>query len=203
MFKLPKFLALLATFFFLMIAFWSAYSYFALGNLQISQEDGFLENGQVFFLIAACILFLIPVFKRCTNGRLILLFCSWLCLNFVLREVDVENYDVPGWMIFIGSGMGRNLILLAGYVAIFMAASLKMKYYFGQSLRFLRSKEAFLLILGGVFLILGLVFEKYWDVPHHEFWEELMEFVGYFLIVLSSIASNFRRECEIPANPQH
>ncbi|MES2489369.1 MAG: hypothetical protein V4607_06210 [Pseudomonadota bacterium] len=125
------------------------------------------------------------------SDKLILLFCALLCYCFCLRELDVENFDVPEAIIFMGSGIGRNVSITLGFLAILgYGAIVNFTHYLNAALAYARSKAGLLLIICGAFLLLGQFFEKHDQIPYYEFYEELSEQFGYFLIVLSAISTN-------------
>ena len=136
---------------FIVVFLWSAYSVFILNNNTIYAENGPLENLQSILLAISCIVYLGPIALKREQERLILLFCSLLCCNFVLRELDVEDLDVPSALKFIGSGVGRNSIFSVAFMALFCFAAFRLSYYKKASILFLRSKSGILLILGGCF----------------------------------------------------
>jgi len=122
---------------------------------------------------------------------LIIVFCALLCFSFFLRELDVEDFDIPHALILIGSGVGRNAVLGMAFAAILIYAILKFSYYKVAAVMFVKSKPGWLLITGGVFLLIGLLFEEKKGLVYHDvFIEEMCEIFGYVLILLSSIAAN-------------
>jgi hypothetical protein len=171
---------------------WTAHSVFILDIATIYAENEFLENLQVIVLSISLIFFLIPIVieKKPGTNKLILFFCSLLCYNFILRELDFNKLDVNDTIKFICSGVGRNIILSAAYIAIFTYAILKFSYYVNAGISFIRSKSGILLMSGGFFLIVGDLFEKISSLAHHSYWEELFELCGFCFILLSAFAAN-------------
>ena len=168
--------------------FWSTYSVFD-GNTQIYAENGLMENMQAFVLVIACITFLtVAVFNK-KAAKAILLFCFFLCYSFILREVDVEDFDVPYILKLIGSGTGRNAILLVGFVTICIyALSNGYSNFKKAAVEFIKTRAGILLVLGGVLLFAGDSFETRNTILHHVFFEEIFELSAYILILLSSLA---------------
>ncbi len=175
---------------------WAAYSVFHYNHVYIYAENGLIENMQACILAIASIVYLAAVLGKMSE-KLIILFCSLLCLSFFLREVDVERFDIPYALIFIGSGAGRNTILTAAFVAIFIYAGLKHSHYKKAAVEFAKSRPGWLLMAGGAFLLTGYFFEKNYAILHHHvFFEEINELFGYVLILLSSIAAKtFPEKC--------
>jgi hypothetical protein len=170
---------------------WSAYSVFILNNTIIYAENGPLENLQAILLAISCIVFLAPIAQKRGMAKLIFLFCFLLCCSFILRELDVERLDVPSALKVIGSGIGRNIILTVAFITLFVYAAFKFSYYKKASILFLGSKSGILLMLGGLLLIIGNLFDKSHSIIHNAFIEESFELGGYCFILLSAVASNF------------
>lgn len=172
------------------LALWSAHDVFIAGDAAIYSEDGLLETLQAILLGIGCLVFLAPVASRKKPGKLIFLFCSLLCYSFVVRELDVELLNVPEVVKFIGSGIGRNASLVLAFSAMLIYALANFSYYKKAGLQFLKSKAGILLMLGGVLLQIGDLFEKSYALQHHVFFEEFSELSGYVLILLSALAVN-------------
>lgn len=173
------------------VLLWSAYSVFILNNNAVYAENGLLENLQSVFLAISCFVFLAPIAFRKDQEKLVLLFCAFLCLGFFLREVDVEKLNVYDFIKFVGSGMGRNVIILVAFLTLVCIAVLRFSYYKKAGVCFLRSTPGVLLMLAGLFLVVGSIFEDAGSITHHVFFEEALEFCGYCLILLSAVSCNF------------
>jgi hypothetical protein len=170
----------------------ACYLLFVENNTNVYAENGILETAQAVLLVLACILFLSSAIWEKGEGRLVILFCSLLCYGFVLREVDVETFDIPDLLIMLGSGTGRNLSLAAGLILLCLAALFAgMREQIRLGLNFARSQSGLLLLSGCGFLLLGDVFEKqvFGSVPYHVFWEEMSELLGDVMILLSAVYS--------------
>jgi len=172
------------------LALWAVHDVFIVGDATIYAEDGFLEILQAILLGIGCLVFLAAVASRQEPGKLIFLFCSLLCYSFVVRELDVELLNVPQVVKFIGSGIGRNASLALAFGAMLIYAVANFSYYKKAGLQFLKSKAGILLMLGGVLLQVGDLFEKNYALQHHVFFEEFSELSGYVLILLSALAVN-------------
>ncbi len=162
----------------------STYLVFMHNHVFLYKENGPLENIQVVTLMLACLVFFTPVVSQKRMDKLILLFFAFLCLSFIVREIDVEKFDIPEILIVLGSGIGRNIILGTGFIAIFSYAFFNFSYYKHLSISFLRSKNGVSMITAGIFLGIGSAFEHAKLVQHHQFFEEMSELTGYVLILL-------------------
>ena len=172
-------------------AVWATYCVFVNGHFHIYAENGLIESIQAYLLAVACAVYLATAALEKRSDKLILLFCSLLCYGFILRELDVEKFDISSALIFIGSGVGRNTTLAVAVAAICLYAALTdLNHYRKTAAQFLRSGPGALLMAAGVFLVIGDLFEKNKMIAHHVFIEEMAELFGYVLILLSSIAGN-------------
>jgi hypothetical protein len=166
---------------------WLGYSVYVLNQTSIYAENGPLENIQVVTLIASCLAFLLPVMRQKREDKLVLLFFSLLCLSFILREVDVENLDIPNALKFVGSGIGRNIMLAIGFITMTTYAMLNSAYYKKLARVFIVSIERLLIIMAGILLYIGNYFEHYNLIQHHVFLEEIFELSGYISILLAAL----------------
>ena len=170
----------------------ASYSLFVEGNVNVYAENGILETLQAALLALSCLIFLATAIWEKGTGRLVVLFCALLCYGFVLREVDVETFDIPDLLILLGSGTGRNVSLAVGLILLCLCALFAgFRAQFRLGLAFAHSRAGLLLLSGLGFLLLGDVFEKQvlGSVPHHVFFEEMSELLGDVMILLSAVAS--------------
>lgn len=177
--------AVLAIFFFTFA--WLAYSVFVLNQSVIYAENGVLENLQVLTLVFCFLAFLFPLKDSDRQGRLLFCWFSFLCLSFILREVDVEDLDVPTALIAIGSGTGRNLMLAVGFIGMGVYGLFNLAYYKQVARSFVISKAGLLFFIAGVLLYIGGYFENLGFIHHHVFWEEAIELSGYTALLLSAL----------------
>ncbi len=177
------------------LSLWVAFTLWAASlvmnnNTHIYAENGLLENIQACILAITFVVYLVnsAVEKNCC--RLFLLSCSLLCYAFLLRELDVEKFDIPYALQMVGSGVGRNTTIAIAFLALFFYAARYFSFYKVEVVNFLRTRPGSLLIMAGVFLILGSVFEDIYAITHHVFIEESLELFAYVLIMLSSLTVN-------------
>jgi hypothetical protein len=159
-------------------------------NTHIYAENGLLENIQAGILAITFVVYLVNSAVEKNSCRLILLSCSLLCYAFLLRELDVEKFDIPSVLQMLGSGIGRNLTIAIAFFALFFYAARYFSFYKAEVVNFLRTRPGSLLIMAGVFLVIGSVFEDIYAITHHVFIEESLELFAYGLIMLSSLSVN-------------
>ncbi|MEZ8132065.1 MAG: hypothetical protein ACI8WL_001070 [Polaribacter sp.] len=169
----------------LAIVLWSFYAVMLLDDPSVYAENNLLESTQALTLALALVFFLVPVFDSVRNDRLIAVFMSLLSLGFILRELDVEQFDLPNILILLGSGKGRNLLLGTGLLLTLATALFKFRYYLSLSRCFFRHGAGIATLFAGLFLVIGDMFEKI-DIPYHVLYEESLELVGYAILLLAA-----------------
>ena len=171
--------------FILAIVLWSFYAVMLLDDPSVYAENNLLESTQALTLALALVFFLVPVFDSVRNDRLIAVFLSLLSLGFILRELDVEQFDLPNLLILLGSGKGRNLLLGTGLLLTLVTALFKFRYYLSLSRCFFRHGAGIATLFAGLFLVVGDIFEKI-DIPYHVLYEESLELLGYAVLLLAA-----------------
>jgi hypothetical protein len=186
-----RFLCFLVLSFFVAVFIWASHAVFVLDNVIVYSENGLLENMQVGLIAASCFFFLTPLALKMKPEKLTHLFCFWLCYSFLVRELDIERLDAPDFLVLIGSGMGRNIILALGFISLTGYGFSKFSYYKEVGLAFLKSMSGLLLMLGGLFLVIGTLFEISSSINQNVLFEELFELGGYCFILVSALSLNF------------
>jgi hypothetical protein len=161
-----------------------------LDQTAVYSENGPLENLQVVVLVTAFLIFLLPALHQKREDKLILLFFSFLCFAFILREVDIEDFNLPPVIVFTGSGIGRNLILLTGFITMVTYGFLHFSYYKKLALSFIKSCPGILMITAGLLLYIGDYFEHQESLHLHVFWEEMFELLGYMVISFAALITS-------------
>jgi hypothetical protein len=169
---------------FLGLLYYVGYSVYVFNQTSIYAENRLLENAQVFILALAGLIFSLPTVYQKRTDKLLLIFFAFLCLSFILREVDVEELNIPNILIFIGSGIGRNVLVVAGFVSILSCAIYNITHYKIVLRNFLLSIDGVLIITAGMLLFLGEYFEDAHSFSHNVFLEEASELLSYVLILL-------------------
>ena len=154
----------------------------------IYEENNWMENTQVVILLISCLTFALAASVLRSRDRALALFLSVLCFIFSFREVDVDELQVAGWLIFLLADEGRAvffvvaLIPLVGLLRNFRHFREHLGLYLRSSIGIYLLKAAFLLI------VLSGAFEKnIFGSSFHVFAEELSEFLAYGLLFLTSL----------------
>ncbi len=156
----------------------------------VAEENGVLENTQVALLLLSGLVFVVQSFRVERNLRFILWMGAWLSPSIILRELDIEKLAVPQWVIAIGSGTGRNLIMGFGWIALCLLAIKSYPELKGSFRRIARSRTAILVYSAVTMLLLGSLFDHgSISEDQSKFWEEIFETFGYFILLLAALFS--------------
>lgn len=154
----------------------------------IYQENSWLENMQVVVLLISCLVFAIAGSTLRSRDRALSLFLSILCFIFSFREVDVDELQVPGWLIFLLAEEGRAVFFVMALIP-FSQLLRNLRHYREHLSLYLRaSLGVYLLKAAFLLVVLSSVFEKnIFGSSYHVFAEELSEFLAYCLLLLASL----------------
>ncbi|GJL85089.1 MAG: hypothetical protein DHS20C02_08640 [Micavibrio sp.] len=160
-------------------------------------ENGLLENVQVVTLFAALLMFARYLKDLPRYNFIINLVMTLLCFTFLLRELQVEDFDIPTIFIVLFSGLGKWIFLTALWVVLGLYALRYFSVYWKNFQIFARTGFSILIISGGVFLLLGDVFEKHiFPTVHFRFYEESLELVGFYLLFVAGLISGQQMRLE-------
>ena len=164
-----------------------------------TDENGLLEWLQSGFIALSFFIFSFNTFvSQSIKKRIISFGLALLSLTFLLRELDIEKFDLPLVLITLGSGSGRNILLGTLWVVLF-ALLYKYKRYFDKSAieTFLFSRVGQLLMFSATMLILGAMMDKNifsLETLTTRFYEEVLELLGYVYLSIASMKIYYLRE---------
>ncbi len=171
------------------------------GKSFIAYENELIENFQALMLFISMLVFAIYLF-RCDQSLQVVTYCGFLLfLTFLLREVDVESFKIPGIFIQIGSGHGRNIILLSLWL-------IALAFFFeraGQNMlivrQLLHSRPGKWYVIGVLMLLLGEILDV---IGSHgiPLYEELTEVIGYYFMLVGAISTPGTLQAINNNNPQ-
>ncbi|WP_373033508.1 hypothetical protein [Sulfurovum sp.] len=154
-------------------------------------EEGILEISQSIFIAFSMIGFAYHAFiSKEIEAKLASFGLSLLSLTFLLRELDVEKLDIPYFLIILGSGLGRNLLLGSLWIILLI---LTLKYISVEKKKivaFLFSTSGQLLMFSALLLVLGVMMDKNvfsLQLMTTRFYEELLELLAYCFLFFVSI----------------
>lgn len=156
-----------------------------------AEESGGIENVQATLCFLSVLWFAAASWKRAPGAER--LFCAGLallCFSFFMREVDVQEFNVPRWLKWLCSPAGRNLWLAACWVVFGIVAFGHRRDLLRLSRRWLRSSPGHLLLATGGLFILAHLFDAH-VVPIAKsaarLWEEVIESNGFVLLWICSL----------------
>ena len=180
---LPLSVILIANFFF-------TYLKFIQGDSHFYQENGLLENLQAILLAISCIIFMTYSVFLEKRSSLILLSFSLLCLTFFLREVSLEDFDIPEVLIYLGSGSYKHIVLRSLWVLIALFIVLDFRNMKKLAGYYILSKAGILVLICACLLYASDIFERWFkEANNSQFFEELLEFNGYYFLFWSAVVS--------------
>lgn len=119
------------------------------GNTEIVKEDHELENYQVILLFISGAVYLQTLFYAQKGQKLFPAAGALLCFSFILRELDVEKFDLPEIIILLGHGIGRNILLIGLWLLLAVLFVRNSKHYLGIAVNLLMTRSALLMVAGG------------------------------------------------------
>jgi len=149
-------------------------------------EHGLLENLQAAVLLFSMAVLLIRMLVTTSlSDKLFFTGGALLCLTCALREMDVEELNVHPWLIFLGSGPGRDVLIGSLWFALLCRLMSVRQQAWQFTLALLRTIPGQLLVLAGLLVIAGMLFDKgIIPAANSLFWEETLELGGYSLVCL-------------------
>lgn len=174
-----------------------AYAVFFQGMVFLSDENGIMENVQVAFLALACGVFLWQSRFLQKQNKLLAIFLSLLAFAFIFREIDVEDFAVPSWIIFIFAEKGRALYL-APLLWLFTRLVRQIPFFWEHKAYYLKSNTFIYMVLTAVIygFISNLFDKKMLPVSDPYFFEEAVEIfaTGYMLCAAVLMRRDFATE---------
>ncbi len=154
----------------------------------LHEENGLLENLQVILLVMTIAVFFQQLYLRRNFHRVFPLAGSFLCLVFILRELDVEKLDVPQIFILLGSGSGRNILMAVLGLALFAYALRNFRAIRLFLPKFFYETSSLTILVGLLFLVSGGLFDKgSITTVYYQFFEEILEVTGYYLMFAGAV----------------
>ncbi len=174
--------------------------YFAISQQQswLYDENALMENLQA--ATALCAGFIALILPKQNNhlAKVAGYAFGFLGLAIFLREVDVERlpYDIPAFLVWLGHGIGRNLMLVV-LLALVLWQTKPVTGLIKNNLGALITTPVGLLMGSALaVLLLSDLFERgVIGGASHVFYEELMELNGFALFLFAStlIRSSFEK----------
>ena len=155
------------------------------GKSFIAYENEAIENFQALLLFFSTLVFAVYL-VRCAPPLRAIAFCGFLFfLTMLLRELDIESFKISNILIQIGSGHGRNIILLSFWLIALAYLFEHRRRNLNVLLQLFHSRSGRLTVIGVLFLLLGEIL----DALGHGviLYEELTEIFAYYFMLAGAL----------------
>lgn len=177
---------LIASVIFLVNAFFLAVAY---QLPQSIQEDNIYENVQVLCLFISMVIFLYAAVSR--DFKSVAFISAVTCFLFILRELNVESFDIPHIFILLFSGTGKKILF--AFLILLSLYFLKNSYGIKHIIKsFIPDMNPFIISLGILFVISWVFDKKIFDIQYNLLFEELAETNAYFIIIAAAMFFNMK-----------
>ena len=139
-----------------------------------------LESAQVCLLLLSLTITIYIALDRVREDKIISVVLSIALFGILLREIDIEDFNIPMWVIAIGSGSGRTLLLSLMLAPVLLFMIMKHHEYYGLVKKYFMSQVGLSLILSFCLLLLGSFFEHE-NLLSRTLIEESFELIAYGL----------------------
>lgn len=150
----------------------------------IYRENGWMENMQVGFLAIACVLFFVTALRLESRHRMVCFFFAMLSFIFMFREVDVDKFDVPQFLIFMLAEQGRSFFFIILLGILGWEIKNFSHYWRNKSIYMASSSFIYITVAALLLIIFSHAFDrKLIMIEHRVFFEELAEMTSYLMIL--------------------
>lgn len=157
-------------------------------QITIYKENGLLENLQAGILLLTCFYMVLVGRNLQGSSRYAAWMFAWICLAFFFREFDVRKTDWPEFAHMIFGKPGQYIWFLP-LMFILVQIFRNIRFYLRNILLYLLSPMMLTIILGGVLIVMGAVFDKQLIPTENKFWEEYLEVAAYAYLFLAAMLS--------------
>ena len=114
-----------------------------------------LESAQVCLLLLSLIITIYIALDRVREDKIISIVLSIALFGILLREIDIEDFNVPMWVVAIGSGVGRTLLLSIMLAPVLLFMIVKYQQYYDLVKKYFLSQVGLSLVLSFCLLLIG------------------------------------------------
>lgn len=155
-------------------------------QVTIYKENGLLENLQAGILLLTCFYMVLVGKNLQGSSRYAAWMFAWVCLAFFFREFDVRKTDWPEFAHLFFGKPGQYIWFLPLFY-ILVQIFRNIRFYLRNTLAYLLSPMMLYIILGGILIIMGAVFDKQIIPTEDKFWEEYLEVAAYAYLFLAAL----------------
>ena len=134
----------------------------------------------MFLLLFSLIITIYIAFDRVRQDKIISIVLSIALFGILLREIDIEDFNIPMWVIAIGSGTGRTLLLSIMLAPVLLFMVVNHHKYYGLVKKYFMSQVGLSLVLSFCLLLIGSMFEHEYLLSRTLI-EESFELIAYGL----------------------
>jgi hypothetical protein len=134
----------------------------------------------VCLLLLSLVITIHTALDRVRQDKIISIVLSIALFGILLREIDIEDFNIPMWIIVIGSGAGRTLLLSIMLAPVLLFIVVKYQQYYGLVKKYFLSQVGLSLILSFCLLLIGSMFEHEYLLSRTLI-EESFELIAYGL----------------------
>ena len=131
-------------------------------------------------LLLSLIITIYIALDRVREDKIISIVLSITLFGILLREIDIEDFNVPMWVVAIGSGVGRTLLLSIMLAPVLLFMIVKYQQYYDLVKKYFLSQVGLSLVLSFCLLLIGSMFEHEYLLSR-TFIEESFELIAYGL----------------------
>ena len=141
-----------------------------------------LESAQVCLLLLSLLITIYIALDRAREDTIISIVLSIALFGILLREIDIEDFNVPMWVVAIGSGTGRTLLLSIMLAPVLLFMIVKYQQYYDLVKKYFLSQVGLSLVLSFCLLLIGSMFEHEYLLSRTLI-EESFELIAYGLFL--------------------
>jgi len=134
----------------------------------------------VFLLLLSLLITIYIALDRVREDKIISIVLSIALLGILLREIDLEDFSMPMWIIALGSGTGRTILLSLILAPVLLFMVVKYQQYYGLVKNYFMSQVGLSLFLSFCLLLIGSMFEHEYLLSR-TLVEESFELIAYGL----------------------
>jgi len=135
----------------------------------------------VCLLLLSLLITIYIAFDRVREDTIISIVLSIALFGILLREIDIEDFNVPMWVVAIGSGDGRTLLLSIMLAPVLLFMIVKYQQYYDLVKKYFLSQVGLSLVLTFCLLLIGSMFEHEYLLSRTLI-EESFELIAYGLL---------------------
>ncbi|MGI9405357.1 MAG: hypothetical protein ACR2O4_03210 [Hyphomicrobiaceae bacterium] len=152
----------------------------------LAREQGVLEVTQLLLIAIAFVAFLVTALRGKGAGRTAAVALVGLCACFFYRELDLGALGVSGPLATLSKSSVRDLVLAVG-VLILLGYVVLHRSDIPSWWRLATRSDAWPLFCAAILMSIGILLNATLKGDlQAQFWEELVEFNGYVLLVLAA-----------------